>query len=112
MLKSLSKKIIFIGAMSLVLVSGISAQDHPWRAVEGWAEMTGDREWGATSAVYPGKNGTMWVGERCGKNSCVDSKDDPVLQFDRDGNLVLTIIFGLQMLLALDAVKLIEIKVH
>lgn len=88
MLKSLSKKIIFISVMSFGLVSGISAQDHPWRAVEGWAAMEGDREWGATSAVYPGKNGTMWVGERCGENSCVGSKDDPVLQFDRDGNLV------------------------
>ena len=88
MVGNLIKKVIYGCLISSGLVSAVCAQDHPWRAVEGWAKMEGDREWGATSAVYPGKDGTIWVGERCGKNSCVGSTDDPVLQFDRDGNLI------------------------
>ena len=79
---------MFSALVIVGLFSNLYAQDHPWRAVEGWAKMTNEREWGATSAVYPGKDGTMWVGERCGKNSCVGSNDDPVLQFDREGNLI------------------------
>ena len=88
MVRNLIKKAIFLCLMSFGLVVGVNAQDHPWRAVEGWAKMEEEREWGATSAVYPGKDGTMWVGERCGKNSCVGSKDEPDLQFDRDGNVI------------------------
>ena len=79
---------LFISIFLLNIVSLVSAQDHPWRAVEGWAKMPEGREWGSTSAVYPGSNGTIWVGERCGQNSCVGSKDNPILQFDRDGNLI------------------------
>ena len=79
---------LFIAIFLLNIVSLVSARDHPWRAVEGWAKMPEGREWGSTSAVYPGSNGTIWVGERCGQNSCVGSGDDPILQFDKDGNLI------------------------
>ena len=79
---------LFISIFLLNIVSLVSAQDHPWRAVEGWAKMPEGREWGSTSAVYPGSNGTIWVGERCGQNSCVGSEDNPILQFDKDGNLI------------------------
>ena len=79
---------LFIAIFFLNIVSLVSAQDHPWRAVEGWAKMPEGREWGSTSAVYPGSNGTIWVGERCGQNSCVGSEDNPILQFDKDGNLI------------------------
>ena len=66
-----------------------SAQDTPFRPVDGWAKLPDGREWGSTSAVYTGADGTIWVGERCGENSCVGKDDvDSVLQFDRDGNLI------------------------
>ncbi len=64
-------------------------QGHPYRPSYGWGKLPEGREWGSTSAVYPGKDGTIWVGERCGQNSCVGREDvDPILQFDTDGNLL------------------------
>jgi len=64
---------------------------NPYRAVPGvWGELPGDREWGATSAVYPSPDGrTIWVGERCGANNCYGRDDvDPILHYDLDGTLL------------------------
>lgn len=80
-------------AFALLLAVGpaaqAGAQDHlpnPYEAIDGWAKL--DREWGATSAVYPDGNGNIWVADRCGANLCVGSDLDPVMLFDPDGNLI------------------------
>ncbi len=85
----------------VIAVSGVAhAQGNPYRTVEGvWGKLPGGRTWGSTSAVYPSLDGrTMWVGERCGQNTC-DGKDDvdPVLLFDTSGNLLKS--FGAGMIL-------------
>lgn len=68
---------------------------NPYQTVEGWARMPAGRTWGSTSAVDIDRDGkSIWVGERCGANSCWDakagemSKLDIVLKFDANGNLV------------------------
>lgn len=62
---------------------------NPYRTVEGWAKMPEGRTWGATSSVDIDKDGvSVWVGERCGANSCLTSTLDPVLKFDATGTLV------------------------
>jgi sugar lactone lactonase YvrE len=62
---------------------------NPYRTVEGWAKMPPGRTWGSTSAVAIDKDGkSVWVGERCGANTCVGSDLDPILLFDEHGNLV------------------------
>jgi len=61
----------------------------PYRTIEGWAKMPEGRTWGSTSAVDIDRDGTsIWVGERCGANTCADSNLDPVLKFDSSGKLV------------------------
>lgn len=61
----------------------------PYRTIEGWAKMPAGRTWGATSSVDIDKDGvSVWVGERCGTNSCLNSPLDPVLKFDATGKLV------------------------
>src|SRR5215218_421243 len=61
----------------------------PTRTVEGWAKMPEGRTWGSTSSVDIDKDGvSIWVGERCGTNSCLTSTLDPVLKFDGNGKLV------------------------
>jgi streptogramin lyase len=51
--------------------------------------MPEGRTWGSTSAVEIGKEGrSIWVAERCGANSCLDSPLDPILHFDEKGNLI------------------------
>ena len=63
---------------------------NPYQTVEGYFKLPEGRTWGSTSAVEIDKDGkSIWVGERCGANSCANSPDvDPVLKFDEKGNLV------------------------
>ena len=85
-------------AASVIAVSGLLAQTkvaptndapNPYTTVEGWAKMPAGRTWGSTSAVEIDKDGkSVWVGERCGANSCLGSDLPVVLKFDASGNLV------------------------
>ncbi|MCS5702727.1 MAG: hypothetical protein NZ847_08870, partial [Acidobacteria bacterium] len=65
-----------------------------------WGQLPEGRTWGATSAVYPARDGSgdIWVGERCGANSCANRPDlDPILRFTADGELRYS--FGAGMIL-------------
>jgi sugar lactone lactonase YvrE len=77
----------------LVLAAPAAAQmtaPNPYRAQDGvWGRLPAGRAWGATSAVWPSADGRrIWVGERCGANSCTGSSLDPILLFDADGTLL------------------------
>jgi len=51
--------------------------------------MPEGRTWGSTSAVDIDKDGvSIWVAERCGTNSCLNSTLDPILKFDASGKMV------------------------
>jgi DNA-binding beta-propeller fold protein YncE len=76
-------------------VSGLAAQaptndlPNPYRTIEQHFKMPDGRTWGATSAVDVDKDGTsIWVGERCGANTCLNSTLNPILKFDASGKLV------------------------
>ncbi len=81
-----------IAVLCTFLVTAAAAQNHapnPYRTIEGWATLPDNREWGASSAIFPAPDGKhMWIAERCGANLCVESDVDPVLLFDADGNAV------------------------
>jgi sugar lactone lactonase YvrE len=65
-----------------------NSQANPYRTVEGWAKMPEGRTWGATSAVDVAPDGkSIWVGERCGANTCAGSSLPPILLFDESGRL-------------------------
>ena len=67
----------------------VNDRPNPYRTVEGWAKMPVGRTWGSTSAVAIDRDGrSVWVGERCGQNSCVGSDLDPILLFNERGELV------------------------
>lgn len=81
----------FLVAACLLVAAGTTrAQDapNPYRAGERWGQLPAGRTWGATSAVYPARDGNIWVAERCGQNDCTGSDLDPVLLFDPSGALV------------------------
>ncbi len=66
-----------------------AAPTEPYRVEAGWGNLPGGRTWGATSAVFPSADGNIWVGERCGENSCVGKDDiDSIILFDPSGNVV------------------------
>lgn len=76
-------------APALLVGSAALSQDNPYQPVSGWAQMPEGRTWGATSAVDVDPDGrSIWVAERCGANSCVDSDLPAVLKFDASGRLV------------------------
>src|ERR1700676_5482323 len=70
------------------LLAQDNSQPNPYRTVENWAKLPEGRTWGSTSAVDVDRNGNIWVGERCGRNSCVGRPDAPILKFDPSGKLV------------------------
>ena len=71
---------------------------NPYRTIEGWATLPEGRTWGSTSAVEIDRDGvSIWVAERCGANSCLNSDLDPILKFDSTGKLVKS--FGRGMLI-------------
>ena len=75
-------------AFGVIVVAENHAPD-PYSSGEGWGKLPDGRKWGATSGIYPTVDGKqLWVAERCGANSCVDSNLDPILLFDMAGNVV------------------------
>ena len=81
-----------------VAVTSLAAQPNPYKTIEGWAKMPEGRKWGATSAVDVAPNGEdIWVAERCGANSCLNSDLPVVLKFDTNGNLVTSFASGLMI---------------
>ena len=76
-----------IGAQATM--APINNLPNPYQTIEGWAKAPEGRTWGSTSAVSIDRDGqSIWVAERCGTNSCVGSKLDPVMKFDANGQLV------------------------
>jgi streptogramin lyase len=63
---------------------------NPYQTVDNYFKLPAGRTWGSTSAVDIDKDGsTIWVGERCGSNSCATTPDlDPILHFDAKGSLI------------------------
>jgi sugar lactone lactonase YvrE len=56
---------------------------NPYRPFIAWGELPAGRKWGATAGISVAPNGNIWVAERCGANSCVDSLLDPIIEIDR-----------------------------
>ena len=86
-------RLFALPAVAVMLLASVAgAQNNapnPYETIEGWAKLPAGREWGATSAIYPANDGEhIWIAERCGANLCVDSDVDPVMLFDKNGNVV------------------------
>lgn len=87
------------GAILCSVAFGISAwaqtdaapnsQPNPYVTVEHWGKLPEGRMWGSTSAVEVDRDGkSIWIGERCGANSCDGKNDASILKFDASGKLL------------------------
>ena len=75
-----------------------NSQPNPYTTTSNFAKMPAGRAWGSTSAVDIDRDGkSVWVGERCGANSCAGKNENTILKFDEMGKLVTS--FGGGMLL-------------
>ena len=82
----------------------INDAPNPYTTVRDYFKLPEGRSWGSTSAVEIDKDGrSIWVGERCGENSCLDTSTGrmsslpSMLKFDASGKLVKS--FGAGMLI-------------
>ena len=61
----------------------------PYGAATQFGQLPAGRDWGATTTVAIDHDGrSVWVFERCGGESCADSKLPPILHFDPNGKLL------------------------
>ena len=95
---------IVLGAQVQTSGAPTNSLPNPYATVEHFFKMPEGRTWGSTSAVEIDKDGrSIWVGERCGANSCLDrttgqmSSLPSILKFDASGKLVAS--FGQGMLI-------------
>jgi len=96
----------FVLALAIV-ISSVFAQapatptndaPNPYQTVGNPFKMPEGRTWGSTSAIDVDRDGkTMWVAERCGANSCLNSTLDVVLKFDASGKLLKSFASGLMI---------------
>lgn len=89
--KKITRLSLLAGVAAITMTGMVSAQDVPYEEVPGiWAPLPDGRNWGSTSTVYYGGDGTIWAAERCGGNTnCMDTPEiDPVMQLDKDGNIL------------------------
>ena len=95
--------LLVVAALVAAWPVGLSAQNRN-NPMARWWEPTNDlpnpwvghvlplpdgREWGSTAGVdVDPTNGTVWVIDRCGSNTCVGSDLDPILQYDASGKFL------------------------
>ena len=89
---------IFAAAMALAAAMPARAQTsappsidlpNPYAPATSFGQLPAGRSWGGTTAVAIDRDGkSVWVFERCGGESCADSKLPPILHFDPSGKLL------------------------
>jgi sugar lactone lactonase YvrE len=92
--------IALVCAVSLVAqgAAPVNEAPNPYKTIADFFKLPTGRTWGSTSAVEIDKDGrSIWVAERCGANTCLNSDLDTILKFDTSGAVVRS--FGKGMLI-------------
>src|SRR5450432_3471660 len=82
------------GLFLMAVVGAAAAQPStefpdPFGPAASFGQLPSGRTWGGTTAVTVDADGkSVWVFERCGAESCADSKLPPILHFDPSGKLL------------------------
>ena len=71
-----------------IAVGDPNSYPNPYRTETTFFKLPSGRTMGSTSAVATDSKGNIWVAERCGANSCSDSKIDPIMMFDSGGRFI------------------------
>jgi DNA-binding beta-propeller fold protein YncE len=80
---------------SVLAIAGVAVAQpsidlpDPFQPGVSFGQLPSGRSWGGTTAVAVDADGrSIWVFERCGAESCADSKLPPILHFDPSGKLL------------------------
>lgn len=70
-------------------VTPVNGLPNPYETIRNFGTLPDGRNWGSVSAINVDIDGVhIWVGDRCGSNSCVGSTVDPIVKLDPNGNVV------------------------
>jgi sugar lactone lactonase YvrE len=70
-------------------VAPLNNHPNPYETQRNWGRLPDGRTWGSVSAINVDVDGKhIWVGDRCGANSCAGSTVDPLVRLDPFGNVV------------------------
>lgn len=79
-------------------VTPINNLPNPYETVRNWSNPPAGRTWGSISAIHVDNDGeSVWIGDRCGANSCAGSSLDPIVKLDAQGNVLTSFGAGLIM---------------
>src|SRR5215467_6933899 len=80
--------LVLAGSAATFAQADPNLQPNPYTTVGPWGTLPEERAWGSTSAIDMAPDGSIWVAERCGANTCAGSDLAPVLHFDASGKLL------------------------
>jgi len=84
------------GPAAHAAVPPVNNLPNPYETVRHWGTLPDGRNWGSVSAINVDVDGRhLWVGDRCGANSCATSDVDPIVKLDPQGNVVASFGAGL-----------------
>ncbi len=87
-----------IGPAEHANVPPVNNLPNPYETVRNWSTPPAGRTWGSVSAINIDIDGeSVWIGDRCGANSCAGSTVDPIVKLDAQGNVVTSFGAGLIM---------------
>lgn len=70
-------------------VTPINNLPNPYETVRNFGTLPDGRKWGSVSAIHVDPDGKhIWVGDRCGANSCAGSNVNPIVKVDPSGKVV------------------------
>ncbi|MGE0862435.1 MAG: peptidyl-alpha-hydroxyglycine alpha-amidating lyase family protein [Vicinamibacterales bacterium] len=70
-------------------VAPINHLPNPYETVRNFGTLPDGRKWGSVSAIHVDPDGKhIWVGDRCGANSCAGSTVNPIVKVDPSGKVV------------------------
>ena len=70
-------------------VTPVNNLPNPYETVRNFGTLPDGRKWGSVSAVAVDIDGKrVWVGDRCGTNSCAGSDVNPIVKLDPGGKVV------------------------
>lgn len=70
-------------------VTPINNLPNPYETIRNFGTLPDGRKWGSVSAIHVDADGKhIWVGDRCGANSCAGSTVNPIVKLDPTGKVV------------------------
>lgn len=110
MLQARTRRLFIMAAIAATWSVGLLAQNRNAPMARWWEpandlpnpwvgqvlRLPDGRDWGSTAGVdVDPTNGTVWIIDRCGSNTCVGSDLDPILHYDANGTFLNS--FGSEM---------------